>query len=268
MRTYIQLQEQLGTLVGLPHNLPIVYLLGDTGAGKTCLVRQLLGTTEEKFPSVKRVRTTVAPTEFIITNEQTLNAAFVFRPEIEIAQLVGEIIEQAVTATFIALRANDELPELADILGDSPDQRFKLRCFLDEPTRKAIAQDITAGIAPKIIEWAKSNFPNDNDDSTILALALEREFAPDIEDIKVRVVNSIIQQVKAKCNYAPGLAYPETFAFKEQDRTAFIQRLKGFLSVEEGNRHEARHNAANPIMPHHAVWFPVHRRNSEQLVAA
>jgi hypothetical protein len=71
MRTYAQTQEELASLVGLPQNLPVVYLLGDTGAGKTCLVRQLLGTTEESFPSVRRIRTTVAPTEFIITNELT-----------------------------------------------------------------------------------------------------------------------------------------------------------------------------------------------------
>ena len=41
MKTYPQIQEELGKSVGLPKNLPVVYLLGDTGAGKTCLVRQL-----------------------------------------------------------------------------------------------------------------------------------------------------------------------------------------------------------------------------------
>jgi hypothetical protein len=235
MKTYAEIQEQLGKLVRLPQNLPIVYLLGDTGAGKTCFVRQILGTTAESFPSVKRVRTTVAPTEFIITNEPTFDAAFVFRPEIEIAQFVVEIIEQAVTATFVALRGKDEIPDLTDVLGDSPDQRFRLRCFLNEPTRKEIAQDIATRIVPKLIQWAKANFPNDNDDSTILELALEREFAPDIESIKVRVVNSIIQQVKEKCNCAPGAACPESFVFQEKDRAALIQRLKGFLSVEEGS---------------------------------
>jgi predicted ATPase len=42
VKTYAQIQEQLSKLVGLPQNLPIVYLLGDTGAGKTCLVSSLL----------------------------------------------------------------------------------------------------------------------------------------------------------------------------------------------------------------------------------
>jgi Cdc6-like AAA superfamily ATPase len=41
-KTFAQIQDELGKLVSLPKNLPVVYLLGDTGAGKTCLVRQLL----------------------------------------------------------------------------------------------------------------------------------------------------------------------------------------------------------------------------------
>ena len=235
MKTYAQIQEQLGTLIGFPQNLPVVYLLGDTGAGKTCLVRQILGTATESFPSVKRVRTTVAPTEFIITNESTFSAAFIFRPDTEIAQFVVEIIEQAVTAAFVAKRAGEETPDLVDTLGDSPDQRFRLRCFLSEGARKEIAQEITGQIIPKIVEWAKTHFPNDDDDATILELALERAFSADIEKIKTRVVDNIIKQVKEKCGPNTAPAFPDTFTFQAKDRATFIQRLKGFLSVEEGS---------------------------------
>ena len=64
-----ELQARLDALIKMPSNLPIIYLLGDTGAGKTCIVRQLLGTKNQSFPSVRRLRTTVAPTDFIITIE-------------------------------------------------------------------------------------------------------------------------------------------------------------------------------------------------------
>ena len=235
MKTYAQIQEELGKLVGLPKNLPVVYLLGDTGAGKTCLVRQFLGTAAESFPSVRRVRTTVAPTEFIITNELTFKAAFIIRSEMEIAQVVAEILEQAVTSAFVAVRAEDEIPDLTDVLGDSPDQRFRLRCFLDEQARKQIAEEISGQIVPKIVAWANATFPNDDDDSTILELGLETAFAPDLEAIKIRVLEIIVKQVKAKCSCTSNAAYPETFAFETSDRAAFIQRLKNFLSVEEGS---------------------------------
>jgi hypothetical protein len=255
MKTYSQIQEQLSSLVGFPQNLPVLYLLGDTGAGKTCLVRQILGTTAESFPSVKRVRTTVAPTEFIITNEPTFSAAFVFRPDTEISQFIVEIIEQAVTAAFVAKRAGEETPDLVDTLGDSPDQRFRLRCFLSENARNEIAQEISDQIVPKIAVWAKTNFPNDDDNATILKLALEGAFAADIEKIKARVVNTITAQVKAKCGLSAGPVFPSTFTFKEADRTGFIHRLKGFLSVEEGSispavaKARVRGKLRSPLLP-------------------
>jgi ABC-type phosphate/phosphonate transport system ATPase subunit len=84
MKSFKDLQSQLQTLLPMPSDLPVVYLLGDTGAGKTCFVRQLLGTTDQSFPHVRRFRTTVAPTEFIITNEPELKAAFVFKSQEDI----------------------------------------------------------------------------------------------------------------------------------------------------------------------------------------
>ena len=48
-----------------------VLLLGTTGAGKTTVVRQLLGTdpATERFPSTSTAKTTVADTELITTDE-------------------------------------------------------------------------------------------------------------------------------------------------------------------------------------------------------
>jgi hypothetical protein len=233
MRTYAQLQDKLGTLVGLPQDLPIIYLLGDTGAGKTCLVRQLLGTTPENFPSVRRVRTTVAPTEFIITNESTFRAGFIIRPAAVIAQFVTEILEQFVTSGFHAVRAQDDA-DLSDVLADSPDQRFRLRCFLDEQTRRQIAQQLSTNIIPALVTWADEHFPQEKDESTILALGLE-ECSDALDAIKSRVLEIIASQIKAACDCTSDAPYPEMFAFETSNRSDFIQRLKRFLSVEEGS---------------------------------
>ena len=53
-----ELQARLDALIKMPRNLPIIYLLEDTGAGKTCIVHQLLGTKNQSYPSVRRLRKT------------------------------------------------------------------------------------------------------------------------------------------------------------------------------------------------------------------
>jgi hypothetical protein len=253
MRTYSTIQEQLGRLVGLPQNLPVVYLLGDTGAGKTCLVRQLLGTTGERFPSVRRVRTTVAPTEFIITNESLFEAGFIIRPIDIIEQFVTEIVEQAVTSAFNSARAQDDI-DLTDLLADSPDQRFRLRCFLDEHNRRQLSQDIATQIVPKLVTWAKDTFPNEQDEATVLSLGLG-EFATELDDIKNKVMAVVVNGIKEACNRAADEPYPETFAFETCDRAEFIERLKSFLSVEDGSvspaveKSRVRGNLRSGIMP-------------------
>jgi Cdc6-like AAA superfamily ATPase len=136
MSQFKDLQARLEGLIPIPSNLPVIYLLGDTGAGKTCVVRQLLGTTKQSFPSVKRLRTTVAPTEFIITNEPELVAAFVFKGEQEISRFVREILEEAVLVSLRSLDQEDNGTDLVDVLANSPDERFRLSCFLPEKERR------------------------------------------------------------------------------------------------------------------------------------
>src|SRR4051794_29914743 len=61
-----------------------VMLLGTTGAGKTTLVRQLLGTDlkTERFPSTSTAKTTVAEAELILTDARPFRAAVTFAPRI------------------------------------------------------------------------------------------------------------------------------------------------------------------------------------------
>ncbi len=56
MKSFKNVQDIIGDL---PH-FPKVYLLGSTGAGKTTIVRTILGTSAIKFPPVTQSRTTVA----------------------------------------------------------------------------------------------------------------------------------------------------------------------------------------------------------------
>jgi hypothetical protein len=230
-----ELQARLDKLIGMPSNLPVIYLLGDTGAGKTCVVRQLLGTTNQSFPSVRRLRTTVAPTDFIITSEPELAAAFVFKTEPEISRFVREILEEAVLASLRAIEDEDNGLDLADVLANSPDERFRLSCFLSEKERRELGQRIMSDLAPRIHSWVLSNFPKEEDRSTAIALAVENEFSPDLEHIEKAILGSIRAQVNAACAAPPDQPIPATFLFRSVDKLEFVARLKTFLSVEQGS---------------------------------
>jgi hypothetical protein len=163
-----------------------------------------------------------------------LIAGFVIRPELEVAQFVAETLEQAVTSAFGEMRAHDNIDDLTDVLAYSPDERFRLRCFLGDQERRLIGQELSTEIVPRLVTWANDTFPNEEDDSTILSLGLE-EFAQELEKIKSRVLEIIVNRIKVACDCAPDAAYPETFAFETPNRPDFIQRLKHFLSVEDGS---------------------------------
>ena len=74
-------------------------MLGTTGAGKTTLVRQLIGTDpdEEALPTTATGRTTIADME-IITAEGAFEAAVTFFPADEIREHLIDCVLRAVLA--------------------------------------------------------------------------------------------------------------------------------------------------------------------------
>jgi ABC-type ATPase involved in cell division len=57
MSRYQKIQNALKAVSPLPVDLPKLYFLGDTGAGKTTIIRKFLGTEESKFPTTLRTAT-------------------------------------------------------------------------------------------------------------------------------------------------------------------------------------------------------------------
>ena len=70
----------------IPVNLPKIYFLGDTGAGKTTIIRKILGTDELNFPTTRQTRTTVATTEYVISKNLPFKATFIFKAGEQIAR--------------------------------------------------------------------------------------------------------------------------------------------------------------------------------------
>jgi hypothetical protein len=114
-----------------------VLLLGTTGAGKTTLVRQLLGTdpVKDRFPSTSTAKTTVADTEIVVA-EGEFRAVVTFFPRDEV---VDHLVDCASKAALAAFRGADDR-EIRRALLDHENQRFRFSYVLGR-SRDAVSAD-------------------------------------------------------------------------------------------------------------------------------
>ena len=118
-------------VIPLPQSEPDGYrrvlLLGTTGAGKTTLVRQLIGTdpTKERFPSTSTAKTTIHDTEIVLT-EGDWRAVVTFASRAEVREHLNECISAAVLAA--AKKADDA--EVLRRLLSHVNQRFRFNYVL------------------------------------------------------------------------------------------------------------------------------------------
>ncbi|MFD5616910.1 hypothetical protein [Streptomyces yangpuensis] len=116
-----------------------VLLLGTTGAGKTTVVRQLLGTDpeSERFPSTSTAKTTVADTEIILTEAGPYRAAITFAGRDEVVDHVMENVSAAALALFQGRSEEDALRRLLDHVN----QRFRFSYVLGRPVLSSDEDD-------------------------------------------------------------------------------------------------------------------------------
>ena len=124
MSKLAEIHNEIGQL---PKDFPKLYLLGSTGAGKTSIVQNILGTKEYKFPSVSQMRTTVAVTEYIIDTTLPYKTTLLFKEKKEILDSIEEIVKSAIR-TFLKKGSADVINKLKE----SSDQRFRLKYILDD----------------------------------------------------------------------------------------------------------------------------------------
>lgn len=237
MTTFQRSQQILDALIPVPVNLPKIYLLGDTGAGKTTIIRQLLGTTLLRFPSVRRTRTTIAVTEYVVSKESKYRAAVVFKSVEEVELYVKEILEDTILKAYRSyLSGKLKYEELVLNLEESPDQRFRLRFMINETERSSIAANIAQNLLPKIQEWIDQNFPDEKDDLDILVgFALEDGSSVELKHIQERIMSVIQAATQSLCGTQEAEPFPESYTIEEESIGPFLKRLKPFLDAEEGS---------------------------------
>ena len=120
-------RERIIPLSALDNDYTRVLLIGTTGAGKTTLVRQLLGTDPriERFPSTSAAKTTISDLEIVLA-EGPYRAVVSFLPK----DWAQAYIEECVAAAILAHLENRGFGEVARKLLEHSEQRFRLSYIL------------------------------------------------------------------------------------------------------------------------------------------
>jgi len=118
-----------------------ILLLGTTGAGKTTVVRQLLGTHPEgeRFPSTSTAKTTIADTEIIISSDRKFNAVVTFARRDEVYDHLTDCASKAALAIFHNPLTSGS--EFRRYLLDHENQRFRFSYVLGRDQSDANGSD-------------------------------------------------------------------------------------------------------------------------------
>ena len=167
------------TVVALPMSGPDghrrVLFLGTTGAGKTTLVRQLIGTdpVDERFPSTSTAKTTIHDTEIVFT-EGGWRAVVTFASSDE----VREHLNDCISAATLAAANGAEDPDVLRRLLNHVNQRFRFNYVL--------------GNGPAVVPHG-SDFDDDEEDSEggLGLLAYEEHHVIDLASSAERLARTL-----------------------------------------------------------------------------
>lgn len=128
-----RIRDELLPLPGADEGYRTVLLAGTTGAGKTTVLRQLIGTDPEteRFPTTATGRTTIADTEVILSGGD-YRAAVTFFSLDEVSHHLGDCVLQAVVAAY----RDEPRDEVRRALLRHRDERFRFNYVLGEGERQ------------------------------------------------------------------------------------------------------------------------------------
>lgn len=223
--------------IPVPINLPKIYFLGDTGSGKTTTIRQILGTTNFSFPSVRRVRTTVTRTEYIVCNEGGFSSVLVLKSIEEIQHYIREILENSILSGYKEFANKKDCNDtVSNSLKESPDQRFRLRYILNENERNNLSHEIIGKIFPLIKACNEKNFPNETDNETMVELSFfDNEINSIIEGYIIKIIENINSLISTSISKEFSVYNENKIVFNETDIDLFINKLKNILDAGEGS---------------------------------
>jgi len=218
MSKLAEIHNEIGQL---PEDLPKLYLLGSTGAGKTSIVQNILGTKEYKFPSVSQMRTTVAVTEYIIDSTLPYKTILLFKEKKEIINSIEEIVKSAISTV-----RKKGSSDIINKLKESSDQRFRLKYILDDSFLTSIANIIIEN------ERLFQNFSED------IKLSEIDNSSDEVKLLTEKLSLDIFIEIEKKLSEICDVSYDNNnliYSFIKEEKEVFIDETKKFLSNEKGS---------------------------------
>lgn len=187
-----------------------VVMLGVPGAGKTTLVRQLIGThpKREAFPSTSLNRTTTFPTELVL-HRGRYEAVVTFMSEHE----TRFELEECVSAAIVDAVDGDK-PLVARTFLEKSDMRFRLKYLLGDLDEQDTERD------PYADEGDEETFPQGDDSSLVAAYDRQRN-ADVVQDYVERMFS-----IAAKCKAAIEAEHGPLAHMLPPDRTAALDLIE------------------------------------------
>ena len=255
-------------LLPLPHMTPgeavRTLILGNSGVGKTTLLRRLIGCDAEhdRFPATSTNRTTTCEIE-IITGRRDFSGVVTFLSRHQTQQ---EVIEAVSNAVLKAIEGESDETVMKDLL-DDPDQRFRLKYTLGgwySPKPKAAGSlsfgaRITARVSVETSAFLKACLSSIREIGSAARSETEAILGP-LETLKDEdrsygldemqrageaseafqdLVNGIMEEIEARFEEVPGgkfrkssTGWPEAWSFSTLgvQREDFLKAMRWFCS--------------------------------------
>lgn len=220
MRDFKTIQGILGNNF---QDIKKIYLLGSTGAGKTSLVQNIIGTTQYSFPTTSFRRTTVATTEYVIKKDLEYKTKIILKKKEDVIASIQELVEEAIKKT---LENDKKVDDVVFELEQAPDERFKLKFIVSDSVIKSKAEYILNEITPKILGL-------DINDEMLFSV-------PDVKNEIELIIQDFLSEIENSFNQKNSNGYK---LFSDElllidgidDKEEFIKRNKELLANEPGS---------------------------------
>ena len=140
MRKFKDILKILQEVSNNADSLKKIYFLGSTGAGKTSIIKNILGTNKFSFPNVSQTRTTIVPTEYIISKKfNDFKTIIIFKTKQEIKNSIEDIVRDAILEKD---NKNIDKDTIKDKLRERSDEKFKLYYLVEEEFFENIIEEV------------------------------------------------------------------------------------------------------------------------------
>jgi hypothetical protein len=208
-----------------------VLFVGTTGAGKTSLVRQLIGSDPEtdRFPSTAPAKTTVSDIEAILA-EGEFEAAVTFFTEFQVQANIEECISDACMAVL------DESPPevVADRLLNHRDQRFRLSYVLGSWRENSVRADTQADLSFE--ESAPIEVPDEEplaESERAENKRVLQDYVDRIEELTESAQQAMLEALGVDPKSARGAELEAARQLVEENFELYLQREDGFHDLAQ-----------------------------------